>query len=116
MPSPEEQTYSAVERAYGQGDFARALELALAGLLANRQAPEQALQRRALLALQAANQRQLLQHWLGLQGVSPLPAEQLRSLLRRLEPMQGPGSHALAGGRGLNWDRQHLWLIHPNRP
>ncbi|QVV67150.1 hypothetical protein [Synechococcus sp. LA31] len=30
MPSPEEQTYSAVERAYGQGDFARALELALA--------------------------------------------------------------------------------------
>ena len=30
MPSPEEQAYSAVERAYGQGDFARALELALA--------------------------------------------------------------------------------------
>jgi tRNA(Ile)-lysidine synthase len=92
------------------------MDLALAGLLANRQAPEQALQRRALLALQAANQRQLLQHWLGLQGVSPLPAEQLRSLLHRLEPMQGPGSHALAGGLHLHWDRQHLWLIHPNRP
>jgi hypothetical protein len=30
MPSPEEQAYSAVERAYGQGDFTRALELALA--------------------------------------------------------------------------------------
>ena len=30
MPSPEEQAYGAVERAYGQGDFARALELALA--------------------------------------------------------------------------------------
>jgi hypothetical protein len=30
MPSPEEQAYSAVERAYGQGDFARALELARA--------------------------------------------------------------------------------------
>ena len=30
MPSPEEQAYSAVERAYGQGAFPRALELALA--------------------------------------------------------------------------------------
>ena len=30
MPSPEEQAYSAVERAYGQGDFTRALELAQA--------------------------------------------------------------------------------------
>jgi hypothetical protein len=30
MPSPEEQAYSTVERAYGQGDFTRALELALA--------------------------------------------------------------------------------------
>lgn len=28
MPSPEEQAYSAVERAYGQSDFVRALELA----------------------------------------------------------------------------------------
>ena len=30
MPSPEEQAYSAVERAYGQGEFVRALELAQA--------------------------------------------------------------------------------------
>ena len=92
------------------------LALALAGLMAEQPAPEQALRRRDLIALNAANQRQLLQHWLGLQGVSSLPAEQLQALLLRLEPSRGPGSHALAGGLALHWDRQHLWLSHPNRP
>jgi tRNA(Ile)-lysidine synthase len=90
--------------------------LALAGLLADQPAPERALRRRDLLALHAANQRQLLQHWLGLQGISSLPAAQLEALLQRLEPARGPGSQALTGGLQLHWDRQHLWLSHPNRP
>jgi tRNA(Ile)-lysidine synthase len=92
------------------------LGLALAGLQADQPAPQGALRRRELLALQAANQRQLLLHWLSLQGISPLPAEQLQALLRRLEPARGPGRQALTGGRQLHWDRQHLWLSHRNRP
>jgi hypothetical protein len=68
------------------------------------------------VGLRAANQRQLLQHWLSLQGISPLPAEPLQTLLQRLQPARGPGSQALPGGPELHWDRQHLWLSHPNRP
>ncbi len=90
------------------------IDLALAGLWAEGPAPERALRRRDLLTLQAANQRQLLQQWLALHGVSPLPAEQLPGLLSRLEPARGPGSQSLAGGHQLRWDRQHIWLIPPN--
>ena len=92
------------------------LDLALAQLLADQPAAEHALRRRKLLGLQAANQRQLLQHWLGLQGITPLPAAHLQALLRRLAPARGSGSQALPGGLQLHWDRQHLWLSHPNRP
>ncbi|MEY3750614.1 MAG: tRNA lysidine(34) synthetase TilS [Cyanobacteriota bacterium] len=90
------------------------VDLALTGLWADAAAPEQALQRRALLALQAANQRQLLQHWLGLQGISALPAEQMQRLLSRLAQGRGPGSHELPGGAQLRWNREHLWLSQPN--
>jgi tRNA(Ile)-lysidine synthase len=91
------------------------VDLALKGLFADASsAPEQALQRRALVALEAANQRQLLQHWLGLQRINALPAEQIQSLLRRLDPDRGPGTFALPGGAQLHWNRQHLWLSQPN--
>ena len=88
--------------------------LALKGLLASPPAPPLALLRRALMALQPANQRQLLQHWLGHQGVSSLPAPQIELLLGRLARGRGPGSSDLREGVRLQWDRQHLWLLHPS--
>ncbi|WP_398328745.1 tRNA lysidine(34) synthetase TilS [Vulcanococcus sp.] len=86
------------------------VELAMKGLLASPPAPHLTLQRRALMALQPANQRHLLQHWLKRQGVSSLPAPQLELLLARLAHGRGPGSTDLRAGVRLQWDRQHLWL------
>ena len=88
--------------------------LALAGLLAGPPAPHLALRRRDLVALQPANQRQLLQHWLGRQGVSSLPAPQIELLLGRLARGRGPGSTDLREELRLQWDRQHLWLQQPS--
>jgi len=84
--------------------------LAVAGLLAGPTAPAGALRRRELAMLQPANQRQLLHHWLGGQGVSSLPAEQIDVLLGRMANGRGPGSSDLRAGIRLQWDRQHLWL------
>jgi tRNA(Ile)-lysidine synthase len=86
------------------------VELALAGLLAEPAGPACALRRRELAALQPANQRQLLQHWLGSLGVSSLPAEQIDELRSRMANGRGPGSTDLRAGVRLQWDRQHLWL------
>lgn len=90
------------------------VELALTGLLAGPPAPPIALRRRDLVALQPANQRQLLQHWLARQGVSNLPAPQLDLLLSRLTHGREPGSTDLRKGLRLQWDRQHLWLQQPS--
>ena len=88
--------------------------LALAGLLAETQAPALALRRRALVALAPANQRRLLQHWLGRQGLNNLPAQQIDVLLGRLTSGRGPGSSDLREGLRLQWDRQYLWLHQAN--
>ena len=90
------------------------VELALTGLLAEPAARAGALRRRELAALQPANQRQLLQHWLGHQGVRSLPAEQIDELLGRMAHGRGPGSSDLRAGIRLQWDRQHLWLQQPS--
>ena len=68
------------------------------------------LDRHGLMALEPANQRQLLQAWLAQQGCSPLPPAALETLLARLKPGQGPGRSAFPAGRWLRWDRQGLWL------
>lgn len=88
--------------------------LALAGLLAETPAPALALRRRALVALAPANQRRLLQHWLGRQGLNNLPAQQIDVLLGRMASGRGPGSSDLREGLRLQWDRQHLWLHQAN--
>ena len=88
--------------------------LALTGLLAETPAPDLALRRRALVALAPANQRRLLQHWLGRQGLNNLPAQQIDVLLGRLVSGRGPGSSDLREGLRLQWDRQHLWLHQAN--
>jgi len=92
------------------------LELALTGLMAPAATHEQALQRRALMALQPANQRQLLQAWLVRQGMGSLPAAQLQTLLARLVAEGGPGGADLAGRVRIQWDRDQLWLERPNTP
>ena len=88
--------------------------LALTGLLAETPAPALALRRRALVALAPANQRRLLQHWLGRQGLNNLPAQQIDVLLGSLASGRGPGSSDLREGLRLQWDRQHLWLHQAN--
>ena len=88
--------------------------LALTGLLAETPAPDLALRRRALVALAPANQRRLLQHWLGRQGLNNLPAQQIDVLLGRMASGRGPGSSDLREGLRLQWDRQHLWLHQAN--
>jgi tRNA(Ile)-lysidine synthase len=70
------------------------------------------LNRRRLMALQPANQRQLLQLWLEQQGLPLLPAHQLEALLARLARSRPPGRSALQSDHWLRWDRQDLWLEH----
>jgi tRNA(Ile)-lysidine synthase len=84
------------------------VELALGGLNSG----SHHLNRRSLMALQAANQRLLLQAWLEQLGLPPLPADQLQTLLDRLPPNRPPGRLALPAGHRLHWDRQQLWLEH----
>jgi tRNA(Ile)-lysidine synthase len=110
-PSASRRISGVAERlAEEQDSHEELVELALTGLLAGPAAPSGALQRRALAALQPANQRQLLQHWLGRLGVSSLPAEQIDALLGRMAHGRGPGSSDLRAGIRLQWDQQHLWL------
>lgn len=68
------------------------------------------LQRRRLMALSAANQRDLLHAWLTTNTGLELGAEQLNTLLARLAPAQGPGQTDLAGPWRLLWDRTTLHL------
>ena len=83
-------------------------QLALDGLVSS----SGALNRRALMALQPANRRLLLQRWLEQQGHSPLPTEQLQGLIERLEPERGPGRTHLSGGMALHWNREQIGLEH----
>ncbi len=73
------------------------------------------LQRRRLMALSAANQRDLLHAWLTVSTGLDLGAEPLDTLLARLAPAHGPGQTDLAGPWRLQWDRTTLHLkIQPN--
>ena len=89
------------------------LQLALEPLLGDGN-PHQ-LQRRRLMALGAANQRDLLHAWLTVSTGLDFGAEQLDTLVARLAPVQGPGQTDLAGPWHLHWDRTTLHLkIQPN--
>ena len=67
------------------------------------------------MALSAANQRDLLHTWLTASTGLDVGAQQLDTLLARLEPAQGPGQTDLAGPWRLQWDRTTLHLeIQPN--
>jgi len=68
------------------------------------------LHRRRLMALSAANQRDLLHGWLTTSTGLDLGSQQLDSLLARLEPAKGPGQADLAGPWRLSWDRTTLHL------
>ena len=68
------------------------------------------LQRRRLIALSPANQRELLQAWLQERTQLTLEAAPLHGLLGRLAPDQGPGQADLAGPWRLHWDRRTLSL------
>ncbi|MEB3194603.1 MAG: tRNA lysidine(34) synthetase TilS [Cyanobacteriota bacterium] len=72
-----------------------------------------ALNRRSLAALQAANQRLLVQQWLRLHWGSALGAPSLERLLARLPLDQGPGRHDLAQGWHLRWEGGRLLLFPP---
>jgi tRNA(Ile)-lysidine synthase len=84
------------------------IALALEQLRSTEQ-PER-LQRRKLMALSPANQRELLQAWLQERTQLTLEAAPLGSLLARLAPDQGPGQADLAGPWQLHWDRLTLGL------
>lgn len=90
------------------------VDLALQGL-SRTSAPGAgpALRRVELVALDAANQGQLLHRWLEQRSGRVLGARQLDALLQRLQPGQGPGSVDLGAGWQLHWDRSTLWLTPP---
>ena len=68
------------------------------------------LQRRRLMALSPANQRELLQAWLQERTQLTLEAAPLHGLLARLAADQGPGQADLAGPWQLHGDRLTLSL------
>jgi len=72
-----------------------------------------ALQRRLLVALTPANQRQLLHRWLEHHTGQVLAARPLEDLRQRLQSDQAPGSAQLGAGWQLRWDRPTLWLDPP---
>ena len=88
--------------------MAELADLALAPLITPE--PANGLNRQALMALEPANQRRLLQRWLERNGLASLPARPLEALLQRLALTRGPGRQHLASGRVLHWERQRLWL------
>jgi tRNA(Ile)-lysidine synthase len=75
-----------------------------------------ALQRRLLVALAPANQRQLLHRWLERHTEQVLAARPLEDLRQRLQSGQAPGSAQLGAGWQLRWDRPTLWLEPPSLP
>jgi tRNA(Ile)-lysidine synthase len=84
------------------------LALALEQLRSAEQ-PER-LQRRRLMALSPANQRDLLQAWLQADAKLTLEAAPLNTLLARLARDPGPGQADLTGRWQLHWDRLTLDL------
>lgn len=98
------------------------VSLALGVLETERESGEGefALDRRALVALQPANQRRILQAWLRRHWGSSLPARDLESLVARLPLKNGSGLHVLTRGWHLSWNGCKLILTQfsasPNRP
>ena len=73
-----------------------------------------ALQRKLLVGLATANQRQLLHRWLERHTGQVLAARPLEDVLQRLQSGQAPGSTDLGAGWQLRWDRCTLWLNTPS--
>ena len=93
------------------------LELALQAVLAEQEQPD-GLRLPALLACSPALQRDLMQHWLRNRIGQALPADQLETLLARLNPLGGTdsgkgggsGEMQLAGGWRLRWRHSTIKL------
>lgn len=71
------------------------------------------LARRALMGLQPANQRRLLQAWLRQHWGASLDASDLDQLIARLPMNRGSGRHDLARGWHLRWNGCSLRLLPP---
>ena len=87
------------------------LDLALAALGDTRDPVGLTLLRPGLLALSAAGQGRLLQHWLARHTGRGLESQPLDILLARLAPERGPGLLKLADRWQLVWERTTLKLI-----
>jgi tRNA(Ile)-lysidine synthase len=77
---------------------------------------EFSLDRRALVALQPANQRRILQAWLRRHWGRALPARDLATLMARLPGQDGSstGAHYLTKGWQLSWNGSTLTLSSPS--
>ncbi len=71
------------------------------------------LDRDALVALQPANQRRILQAWLRRHWGGSLPARALEGLVARLPKNQGSGIYMLSKGWHLTWNGCRLTLLSP---
>ncbi|MEB3259805.1 MAG: tRNA lysidine(34) synthetase TilS [Cyanobacteriota bacterium] len=74
------------------------------------------LDRQALMALQPANQRRVMQAWLRLRRGTCLPARDLESLLARLPGHKQTGCHFLTRGWQLSWNGSKLTLSQSRAP
>ena len=90
----------------------QALQPAQGARQAIGQANPPSLDRRGLLEVPAAAQRRLLSHWLKGATQLQLAAEQLTTLLSRLQPWEQCGEQHLADGWRLHWQGPTLWLTH----
>jgi tRNA(Ile)-lysidine synthase len=97
----------------GQKEEVLAMALGSLAMAPDHEDAIAALNRRSLVTLQPANQRNLVQHWLRLHWGRPLDASSLERLLARLPLDQGPGRHDLAQGWHLRWERSQLLLFPP---
>ncbi len=97
-----------------RGELVELALQALGSAIASQATPTTpALQRRMLVGLAPANQRQLLHRWLERHTGQVLAARPLETLRQRLQPSQAPGNAHLGAGWQLRWDRSTLWLDPP---
>lgn len=112
-PGVEQRLAALAERLAQEEDGASELtDLALATL---RQA-DNSLHRQGLTSLGSANQRRLLQAWLGQSAGLRLRAAELEGLLARLTARTRSGSMDLSGGWRLQWRGDALTLAPPSSP
>ncbi|MFN7678166.1 MAG: tRNA lysidine(34) synthetase TilS [Cyanobacteriota bacterium] len=99
----------------GEGEL-ELIDLALQSLSVGTGEGAPWLDRRALVALQPANQRRVLREWLWRCGGQSPRAVVLEQLVARLPLHRGPGRQDLAQGWHLRWDGRRLTLFPPLLP